>query len=153
MDPAARKWGLHANVNRCICIGQPPEWLSKAYQAAATIEGRLLGILKEDLPFSEIFNYQKKLYKELGYESEWENHFQGGPTGYRLGDVLRWQTKTKIQFGQAFDWFITAKNVQVEELSLLTNKGLEIPSLGRIWPTSTIPTEKGEIVLPNLWVK
>ena len=153
MDPAARKWGLHANVNRCVCFGKPPEWLSKAHQAAATLEGRLLGILKEGLPFSKILDYQKKLYRELGYDSEWENHFQGGPTGYRLGDAYRWQTKTKVQTGQAFDWFITVKNVQVEELSLLTNEGLEVASLGKDWPSLSIPIKDGEVIVPNLWVR
>ncbi len=130
MNPSARRWGLHANVNRCISFGEPPVNVMKDHRAALEIEGRVLCSLEQGLPFSKVLDWQKEWYRELGYPDEWKNHFQGGPTGYRLADAYRCFTDQKIQSRQAFDWFLTIHGLQVEELTLLTDDGSGDPLQG-----------------------
>jgi len=150
--PSARRWGLHANVSRSLHFGKPSSEVQQAYRAAATLETDLLNRLRPGLSFAEIFSWQKQKYAELGYAEEWKNHFQGGPTGYVVVDALRYTTSTKVQVNQAFDWFITITGAKVEELALLSEKGIEIPSFQPPWP-SFQPEMAGERVhVPDLWI-
>jgi antitoxin VapB len=153
LHPAARKWGLHANVSRSLHFGEVPSDIQKAYQAVATIEARILGSVKEGLGFAELLTMQKDWYAELGYPLEWQNHYQGGPTGYLVVDTGRNQTETRMQKNQTFDWFVTVTGAKVEELSLLTDSGVELASRGSNWPGLVIPTSQGPIDVPGLWIR
>jgi Xaa-Pro dipeptidase len=152
LHPAARRWGLHANVSRSVHFGPPPPQVERAYRAAATLEARLLSQLKPGLFFARILELQKEWYAQLGFPDEWEFHFQGGPTGYVVVDAERCRTGTGVQAGQAFDWFITVTGAKVEELSLLTGGGIEIASQAGGWPSMQFLTEQGPFVVPALWV-
>lgn len=150
MNPSARRWGLHANVNRCTCFGTPPQKLAKDHRSAVELEGRVLCSLLDGMPFSRILELQKTWYEELGYPGEWQNHFQGGPTGYRLADAYRCFTNQKIQPRQAFDWFQTVHGLQVEELTLLGEERLEILSSGEQWPLFPVSWGEKTLDLPGL---
>ncbi len=153
LHPAARRWGLHANVSRSLYFGDPPAEIQRVYRAAAAIEARVLAALHPGASFAEIFAHQKEWYAELGFPGEWQNHFQGGPTGYVVVDALRNQTDMRVQAGQAFDWFITITGAKVEEFSLLTAGGIELASRGSRWPLIAIPTRAGTVQVPDLWVR
>jgi Xaa-Pro dipeptidase len=152
LHPAARRWGLHANVSRSLHFGAPPPQVEGAYQAAAMLEAWLLSQLAPGLPFARILELQKTWYAQLGFPGEWELHFQGGPTGYAVVDAERCLTDTCVQAGQAFDWFITITGAKVEELALLTGSGVEIASQAGGWPSLQVPTELGPLSVPALWV-
>ena len=149
---AACRWGLHANVNRFVCFSPPPEAVRRAHAAAVTIQARVLASIQPELPYAAVLERQKAWYAELGYPEDWRRHFQGGPTGYFIGDD-RSATDLRVEAGTAFDWFITVQGIQVEELSLLTGSGLEIASLGERWPRACIETAGGPVVVPDLWVR
>jgi Xaa-Pro dipeptidase len=152
IHPAARRWGLHANVNRCLSFGEPPERIRRAHLAAATIEGRVLAMLKPGLAFADILAQEKRWFAELGYPDEWELHFQGGPTGYIVGDPARCFTDDRVITNQAFDWFITVNGIQVEELSLLTEQGFEVASLGKDWPTVQAAMSNQTVSVPGIMI-
>ena len=152
VHPAARRWGLHANVCRSISFGKPKEAIRQAYRAAATIETQVLGMLQPGVRFADILQQQKIWYRENGFPEEWREHFQGGPTGYVPADPTRCQTEMRVVANQAYDWFITLPGVMAEELALLTGEGVEVASSGADWPLIAIPTLKGEIRVPDLLV-
>ncbi len=152
LHPAARRWGLHANVSRSLHFGAPPPPVEGAYQAAAALEARLLSRLAPGLPFARILELQKEWYAQLGFPGEWELHFQGGPTGYGVVDAERCLTDSRVQLDQAFDWFITITGAKVEELTLLTGGGVEITSQAGGWPSVQVPTGQGPFAVPALWV-
>jgi Xaa-Pro dipeptidase len=153
LHPAARRWGLHANVSRSLHFGQPPEAVRLAYQAAATVEARIFALLKPGIRFQDIFEKQKIWYAELGFPDEWQYHFQGGPTGYLVSDGLRHQTDAVVASCQAFDWFITVTGAKVEELGLLTPHGFEVASQGELWPLMQVNTPAGSWNVPAIWVR
>lgn len=152
LHPAARRWGLHANVSRSLHFGRPDDPIRRAYRAAASIEGRVLALLKPGLGFAEILEHQKAWYGELGYPDEWQGHFQGGPTAYRVVEAGRCLGETRVLINQAFDWFITVTGAKVEELSLLTAKGVELASLGDTWPVMAVEIPQGQVLVPDLMV-
>ncbi len=152
LHPAARRWGLHANVSRSVHFGKPSDDVKNAYQSAATIEARVLAKLRPGVAFTDILSWQKEWYAELGYAEEWKNHFQGGPTGYVVVDALRNQTKTSVQENQAFDWFITVTGAKVEELVLLTRQGVELVSYLPSWPGISFKTQEGEQIVPDMLI-
>ncbi|MGQ9626768.1 MAG: M24 family metallopeptidase [Anaerolineae bacterium] len=154
LHPAARKWGLHANITRSVHFGPPPEGILRAYRAAATIEANIIGRLAPGLLFSEILALEKRLYADLGYPEEWRNHFQGGIIGYILIDPTRCLKEGEaVRRNQAFDWFITITGAKVEELSMVTDEGPEIPSLGTWWPRLAFEVEGREIEVPDILVR
>ena len=153
IHPAARKWGLHANVSRLIYFGQLTEKIHKAYNFAASVEAKIFAEMRPGLHFAELLTLQKQWYAEGGSPLEWQNHFQGGPTGYPVVDTNRNQTDTVLQLNQAFDWFVTVTGAKCEELSLLTERGKEVASMTAIWPKLTVETGHGSVVVPDLWVR
>ncbi len=151
-NPTARRWGLHANVSRCVCFGPPKESLNKAFHAALGVEAKILAMLAPGVPFAQILERQKAWYAECGYPEEWRNHFQGGTTGYVISDAGLCMTAERVKNGQAFDWFVTLPGVMVEELVLLAGGKVEVASIGKDWPLAAISTDRGEISLPDLWI-
>ena len=141
---ASSRWGLHANVNRLIAFGEPPQEIRRAHEAAAVIEAKIIGMLQPGVSYAHIHAMQKQWYAELGYGDDWKFHFQGGPTGYYLGDATRCFTEMKVEDDQAFDWFITVGGVQVEELTLLSNHQAEVASKGESWPQFSVTTDTGK---------
>jgi hypothetical protein len=148
-----RRWGLFALVSRSVHFGEPPPDVSKAFLCVATIEGRILSMLREGLPFAEILVHQKQWYDELGFPGGWQYHFQGGPTGYVLVGAARSLTDKVVQVPQTFSWFTTARGANVEELTLLTADGVEIPSMGNNWPTIEVDTASGPITVPDMLIR
>jgi Xaa-Pro dipeptidase len=150
INPAARRWGLHANVSRCLHFGPVKAGLRRSFEDASAVVAEILAMLKPDLPFADVLQRLKVSFKQRGYPEGWREHFPGGVTGYVVADD-RCLTDLRMVCGQAFDWFVTLPGVMVEELALLGEAGLEIPSLGEKWPRFSVSTESGPVCLPEMW--
>ncbi|HVO68782.1 MAG TPA: M24 family metallopeptidase [Aggregatilineaceae bacterium] len=153
LGPVVRRWGLFALVSRSVHFGEPPTDVRKAFHCVATIEGRIMAMLREGLPFAAILAQHKQWYDELGFPGGWNYHFQGGPTGYTLVDAARSLTHKIVQVPQTFSWFTTARGAKVEELTLLTADGVEIPSIGDNWPTIEVDTVSGPFTVPGMLIR
>lgn len=154
LHPAARRWGLHANVTRLVHFGEPPTEIRRAMEAAAIIGANVAARLMPGVTFAEILSEQKRLYNELGYPEEWHYHFQGGITGYTLADPARClDLLARAVERQAYDYFITITGAKFEELMLLTETGVEVASMGEDWPVKLVQTGCGPIVVPDILVR
>jgi Xaa-Pro dipeptidase len=151
-NPTARRWGLHANVSRCISFGPPQENLQRAFRAALEMEGMILGELVPGAAYAHILERQKQWFAQCGCPDEWRNHFQGGATGYVISDAGLGLTEERVSDGQAFDWFVTLPGVMVEELALLADGKVELASAGQDWPLAAVPSGPAEIHLPDMWM-
>jgi len=153
LHPAARRWGLHANVTRLVHWGAPPSDIRRAIDGVATIGGHVASLLAPGVLFADILTEEIRLYRKLGYSGEWMYHFQGGITGYTLADPTRCRDQeAHVVERQAYDYFITITGAKFEELMLLTKKGVEIASLGPGWPVRRVPTARGEIEVPDILI-
>jgi Xaa-Pro dipeptidase len=154
LHPAARRWGLHANVTRLVHFGEPPAEIRQAMEGVATVGARVATMLAPDVRFADILAEEKRVYEQLGYPDEWNYHFQGGITGYTLADPARClDPEARVVERQAYDYFITITGAKFEELTLLTEEGVEFASLGPGWPTRTVQTSGGDVVVPNALVR
>lgn len=154
LHPAVKRWGLHANVSRLVHFGSPDPEIQKAIDGVAKIGANVFSKLVPGVRFSEILAEEKRLYNELGFGDEWKYHFQGGITGYTLADPTRcFDGESRVVEGQAYDYFITITGAKFEELTLLTEDGPEIASLGGGWPTRTINTARGDVDVPDVLIR
>jgi Xaa-Pro dipeptidase len=152
LHPAARRWGLHANVTRMVFLGdRVPEEVAARYEAASRIAAAAISQCVPGRRFSEILEVQKRLYAQTGFPEEWRNHFQGGTTGYHLADpTLCLDPRAEVVRGQAFDWFITITGVKVEELSLSGDARPEVLSVTGAWPVSGYEYDGTALRLPQI---
>jgi Xaa-Pro dipeptidase len=151
LHPAARRWGLHANVTRLVHFGEPPPEARRAIDGVATLGARVAGLLAPGVRFADILAEEKRTYAELGYPDEWHYHFQGGITGYTLADPARClDPEARAVARQAYDYFLTLTGAKFEELMLLTEEGVEFASMGPGWPTRPVPTPGGDVVVPDV---
>ena len=154
LHPAARRWGLHANITRLVHFGQPPVEIQRAVDGVQTIEGRIMGMLSAGVRFADILVRQKQWYAQVGFPDDWKYHFQGGTTGYGLADpTLSLNPGATVKNRMAFDYFVTITGAKAENLSLLTEDGIEIASKGEGWPMKLVRTPSGEIEVPGMLIR
>lgn len=151
---AAQRWGLHANVTRLVHFGEPPVAVRRAIDGAATIGAYVKTLLAPGVRFADILAEQQRLYAELGYGDEWNNHFQGGITGYVLADPARClDPEARAVERQAYDYFITITGAKYEECILLTEDGPEAISIGDGWPTRVLETAQGKTEVADVLIR
>jgi len=152
LHPAVRWRGLHANVTRMVCLGgsAPPD-LERRYEAVCRLQALTLSLCLPGTPFRAIFEARKKLYAQLGFPDDWELHFPGGPSGYRLVEPAAGADPQRtVCDGQVFDWFVTVTGAKVEELSLTLGGRRELLSSTGKWPTR--PFQSGDLTLETPWL-
>ncbi len=152
LHPAVRWRGLHANVTRMVCLGgSVPSELERRYQALCRLQALTLSMCLPGTPFRAIFEARRRLYAQLGFPDDWELHFPGGPTGYRLIEPAAGADPDRlVSDGQVFDWFITVTGAKVEELSLTRGGKRELLSAAGAWPTR--PFTHGDLTVETPWL-
>lgn len=154
LHPAVKWHGLHANVTRMVCFGQPDGETLRRYDAACQVEAAATACCVPGARYSDILEKQKALYARSGYADEWRNHFQGAATGYFLADTSFYRNPAaQIGPNQAWDWFITITGVKAEELGLNTERGFEIPSVTGLWPVKEYEAEGQTLRLPQILIR
>lgn len=148
---AAQKWGLHANLTRLIHFGRIPEDLAHRHRAVSYVHATILADLEPGGRFIDLFHKIKSAYAESGFPDEWRGHFQGGPAAYEACEpYLLLDPEARIQMNETYDWLPTVPGTKTEELSLLTEAGASVISLGPGWPTHTFAIEGRTIAMPDI---
>lgn len=148
-----RKYGLHVPITRTLSFRDKldPE-TDRRFTAASIIAANCIAQTKPGVKFADILKMQKKLYKELGYEDEWKNHFQGGITGYMPNDsTLCFDPEMVIKDRQTFNWFITITGVNTED-TYLTGVDEILTRSGK-WPLKNYSVQGRDIFLPDILYK
>jgi hypothetical protein len=83
LGPVVRKWGLFALVSRSAHFDEPPAKCN-GLPGCRHDRGRIVSILEDGLKFSQILDYQKAWYEQLGVPeagstiSGWANRLRAG---------------------------------------------------------------------------
>lgn len=154
LSPVFRKYGLHSNIARMVCIGDIPEDVRKSYDDVCRIQAEIIAFSREGLLFADLFAKQEELYRNLGYAHEWLMHGHGAPVGYMLSDGGVLYNKDRVmKTGQAYEWFVTVSGAKSAELVMNIDGKQEILSLAGKWPVKEYVTESGEaVMLPDILV-
>jgi len=151
MHVAGQKYGLHANVTRMVHFGPQPEELRRRHQAVSYIHSQVLAHLRPGFPFRELLEVIQQGYASTGFALEWQGHLQGGIAGYEACyPFMLLDDQAVIGPNQAYDWLITVPGTKTEELSLLTEAGVEVASLGPDWPAIRFEHGDFKISLPDI---
>jgi len=109
---------------------------------------------KPGIMYKDILQAEIEAYANNGYTDEWQEHYQGGPTGYRIVNPNLGLTDAVVRTGTAFEWFSTIPGMKIAELTILTEAGLEMPSCQNDgWPKESILLSDGyECHIPGLFI-
>lgn len=134
----ARRYGLIASLTRFVSFGAAAA-PDRAHAIAAvdaafiraTVPGRTVG---------DAFRTGIAAYANYGFAAdEWQQHHQGGPTGYEPRDYeARTDSSAVIEDRQAFAWNPSAPAMKSEDTILAGAGGPEILTVDPRWPVTLV---------------
>ncbi|WP_183501240.1 M24 family metallopeptidase [Microbacterium invictum] len=128
-----RRHGLIANATR---------WVGDTGADDARIlevEAGFFAATRPGARLDEAFAAGCAAYGAAGFEAgEWQNHHQGGPTGYAGRDPRATaEVRDAVVSHHAFAWNPSAPGAKVEDTVLVTDAGIEVLTLDPRWPART----------------
>ena len=133
----AKRKGLIASVTRIVSFGQLSQEEINGYESIFKVEAAMFDATVVGKPFSDPINAAIAAYPLNGFDKdEWQNHHQGGPTGFLPRDWPANQGTTRlIAENQPIAWNPTGKGWKAEDTILATNSGVDLLTNDPEWPT------------------
>jgi antitoxin VapB len=133
----AKRKGLIASVTRIVTFGALEEEAINGYQSLFKVEAAMLDATVVGKPFSDPINAAIAAYPLNGFDKdEWQNHHQGGPSGFLPRDWPANQGTTRlIAKNQPIAWNPTGKGWKAEDTILATKSGVELLTNDPAWPS------------------
>jgi Xaa-Pro aminopeptidase len=138
----AERAGLHAAATRFACADGLPAGVSAARDAALSVEAATLDACVPEATYGEVVQTLARAYAEVGHEGAWEEHYQGGPVGYRQREfeIVPRQTDSRwfslaLAEGHALAWNPSvAGGGKAEDTYLVEPRGLRRLTDTGAWP-------------------
>jgi antitoxin VapB len=133
----AKHKGLIASVTRIVTFGPLDQEAISGYESIFRVEAAMFDATVVGKPFSDPINAAIAAYPLNGFDKdEWQNHHQGGPTGFLPRDWPANQgTARLIGQNQPIAWNPTGKGWKAEDTILATNSGVELLTNDPEWPS------------------
>ena len=132
-----RRHGLIASVSRLRSFGHPEA--QRLNRQVCQIEAAALEASRPGATLGEVLESIRAAYQAIGQPQEFENHHQGGLTGYRSREVLaRPGNPTRLEPGMALAWNPSLPGAKVEDTFLLGETGLENLTFDPAWPSTQV---------------
>jgi len=152
------KYGLNISMTRMVYFALSdnpvPEEIRDRMQKTQYIFACMQTMMRDGMSFQEYFEKVCSLYKEVGWEKEWQMHHQGGTTGYACREFIATPNCTKtIHNREAFAWNPTIAGTKCEETTLLRDGRLETFTKTENWPRTEIQTPYGVFSVAGILVK
>ena len=136
----ARRSGLVVSVTRSVTFDPERGSLKKHHDLLLRVETAGWKALQAGNPMSTVYESMCTAYAENGLDGEWNNHHQGGLTGYMPREIrIDSNTEELIRVGQAYAFNPSCRYAKAEDTVLLTETGVQILSVpSEQWPIMTI---------------
>lgn len=145
------KYGLNISMTRMVYFAPVPEEIRERYEKTAYIFACMQCMMKEGLSYREYFRKVQELYREAGWDGQWQKHHQGGPTGYACREFIAGpDTEGKMFCGEAFAWNPTIEGTKCEETTCLTADGVETFTRTKEWPSHVVETPYGDYEVADI---
>lgn len=133
----AKHKGLITSITRIVSFGKLSQEELNGYESIFKVEAAMFDATVVGQPFSDPINAAIAAYPLNGFDKdEWQNHHQGGPTGFLPRDWPANQGTTRlIAQNQPIAWNPTGKGWKAEDTILATKSGVELLSNDPNWPT------------------
>ena len=144
----AKKWGLILSATRIVHFGKIPAELRKKHEAVMRIDAEFIAHTRPGTSVDFIFRKGMEAYAQAGFPDEWQQHHQGGATGYAGRDYRAKQgSKEIVQRNQAFAWNPSISGTKSEDTVIALPDETEIISAYGDWPMRQIEVES--MVVPR----
>ena len=128
-----RRGGLVANVTRMRSWNFSD--IDLLYNKVLRVEAKALDASVPGASLGEVVEAVKEAYREIEHPEAFEEHHQGGITGYRSREILGVPgEKTQLAIGMCLAWNPSLPGAKVEDTFLLTEGGLENLTYDPDWP-------------------
>jgi antitoxin VapB len=138
----AMREGLHVAATRFASAGGMPASVEDALGAARTVEAAMLAASRPGATYGEVLSACERAYAQVGQPDAWQEHYQGGPVGYRQREFelapsqrqSRWFAQP-IEPGHAVAWNPSlAGGGKSEDTFLVEDAGLLCVTETGGWP-------------------
>lgn len=144
----AKKWGLILSATRIVHFGKIPGELRKKHEAVMRVDAEFIAHTRPGTAVDFIFRKGMDAYAQGGFPDEWQQHHQGGATGYAGRDYRAKQgSKEIVQPNQAFAWNPSIAGTKSEDTVIALSGETEIISAYGDWPMK--PIEAESMIVPR----
>lgn len=141
--------GVCANVTRSIYFGSMDKQLAEKQEAVNTVEATYQHSSRPGITLGELFEIGKKAYKDTGYDGEWQNHLQGGISGYAPLEFLTVAgSDVKVKKDHIMGWNPTIKGAKSEDPIHITEDGPVQYTIDKNWPSKEYPVGGKDYIRP-----
>ena len=131
----ARKWGLVSSATRFIHFGKLSNNLRDEVNSCARIASSFIKASTVNTELRQVLDAGISAYKKEGVENTWNQHHQGGLTGFTSREVLATQSAShKLNVNQAFAWNPTLISTKSEDTYIITENGPLAITQSDSWP-------------------
>lgn len=147
----ARRHGLVASLSRLVHFGKVSEELKRKQEAVAAVDATYMAHTRPRTEVASIFKEGQKEYKNQGFADEWQNHHQGGLTGYRSREQRVTPESTGVvKENQAYAWNPSIAGVKSEDTIIVGRSGHEMITRTGDFPEMALEVNGQEILRPTL---
>ncbi|GGH85985.1 Xaa-Pro aminopeptidase [Pullulanibacillus pueri] len=147
----ARRKGLVASLSRLVHFGSIPEALARKHRAVAAVDGLFIEHTRPGVSVSDIFNKGARSYEAFGFKEEWQNHHQGGMTGYLSREYRATPDSTEcVELYQAFAWNPSIAGVKSEDTLIVGETNNLIVTRTEAFPEIEISVGEKSLVRPAI---
>jgi Xaa-Pro aminopeptidase len=136
---SGRNRGLVCSITRLIHFGPLNDDLRNRILANAQVNANMIAGSRPGRNLSQVLAQGQKAYASLGFPDEWQQHHQGGVTGYEPREYLATSDSLDvIVHGQALAWNPSIAGAKMEDTILIGSKNNEILTTTNLWPEISI---------------
>jgi len=138
----AERAGLHAAATRFACADGLSAGVRAARQVALSVEAATLEACVPEATYGDVVRTLARAYAESGHDGAWQEHYQGGPVGYRQREFELVPTQTDSRWfsvalaeGHAVAWNPSvAGGGKAEDTYLVESRSLRRLTDTGAWP-------------------
>jgi Xaa-Pro aminopeptidase len=122
----AVRHGLHASMTRSVAFGTLASGRRERHAAAVSVDAAYLASSRAGTTLGAAFRAGEAAYTAADYYADWNEHHQGGTTGYAGREVFASEdSAVEIETGMALAWNPTVPGAKSEDTVLVVDDGLE----------------------------
>lgn len=145
--------GLHISLSRSVHIGKCSEELQVKYDKVVQVDNAMIAHTIVGQSSEHPFQLGQQAFESVGYSNEWQNHHQGGPTGYSPREYRAGEGRVDhIYDHQLYAWNPTLQGTKSED-TILTIKDQTpqiLTSIPSWWPSTQYEQEGKVMVRPSI---
>lgn len=134
-----RKYGLVCSLTRLVHFGPISDELKRKQAACARVDATFINSTRPGQTLGDIFAKATAAYAAAGYPGEWQNHHQGGTSGYEPREYLAVPgSPDRVSAGQAYAWNPSITGYKSEDTILVGENDNEVLTEIPGWPVTVV---------------